>query len=501
MAYQDLSNSRNPSTDLLMTEYVSFGHVVQSNQDQSKYRKASEISNNITPTFKKELSLFPLFDKFLLYTPCFVIKDRDKKFYIPMFILIIIAFILRFMNHALYFMYLDKEHNEYNSDLKVEIFVALMFILPFINNIIRLRYFVNYFNFNTWHYPSYINPKSGVKTINNTILNRLSFLLRRPAYAKNKISKSFRKGWIGIMIIIITQVIFKIILTYKYGQNYIYFYQVNSLSMLIYSIIWSFLYAFVFDIPDVLCLLVCRIILTECQLAITHFIEELKSMSLDEIGGESNIFHKYIIMNKEINDNVKHFHHFISIMAFTVLLGIWYGINYILSTETWTVKQNDDAVLLYIILWIISTLLLALQLMFALYPAFKMNQLNHDLLENVNIRIDDIMFNRQQFHKESMLNDFMDIVCKKQRHKKSTMGSLNYQDIKFNDKTEDLKNKISKYSIQKSALDILSSLLIEIEEHPCTISLFGIEISYKSVKDIIIGLIISQILSLLWGAA
>ena len=500
MAYQDLSNSRNPSTDLLTTEYVSFGHVVQSKQDQSKYRKASEISANITPTFKKELSLFPIFDAFLLYTPCFVIKDRDKKFYIPMLILILIAFILRALNHTLYFIYIDKEHEKYGSDLEVEIFVALMFILPFVNNIIRLRYFIKYFNFSTWHYPSYINPKSGVKTINNTILNRLSFLLRRPAYAKNKISKSFRKGWIGIMIIIITQIIFKIIITYKYGQNYVYFYEVTSFSMLIYSIIWSLIYAFVFDIPDFLCLLVARIMLTECQLAITHFIQELKSMSLDEIV-ESNIFHKYIIMHKEIKDNVKHFYYFILILAFIVLIGIWYGINYVLSTETWIIKENTDAVILYVVLWIISTLLIAIQLIFALYPAFKMNQLNHHLLDNVNEKIDDIMFNRQQFHQQSMLNDFMDIVCRKQKHKKSTMASIkNYNSIKFNDKTEDLKNKICKYSIQKSALDILSQLLIEIEENPCTISLVGVTICYQSMRDLIIGLIISQILSLLWGS-
>ena len=64
-----------------------------------------------------------------------------------------------------------------------------MFLLPFINNIIRLRYFIFYFSFNLWHYPSYINPKSGVKLINNTILNRLSFLLRRPKYAKDKLTE------------------------------------------------------------------------------------------------------------------------------------------------------------------------------------------------------------------------------------------------------------------------------------------------------------------------
>ena len=172
-SHQKLSNSRNPSADLLSTEYVSFGHVVQAKQEENKHRKASEFSK-ATATFKKELSLFPIFDKFLLYLPCFVIKDRAKKFYIPMVILILIAFLLRAINHGLYFIYIDREHQRFGSNLEVEIFVAAMFILPFINNIIRLRYFVKYFNFTTWHYPSYINPKSGVKTINNTILNRLS---------------------------------------------------------------------------------------------------------------------------------------------------------------------------------------------------------------------------------------------------------------------------------------------------------------------------------------
>ena len=138
--YQDLSHSRNPSADLLSTEYVSFGHVVQAKQDENKNRKPSEFSK-ITATFKKELSLFPIFDKFLLYTPCFVIKDRDKKFYIPMLILIFIAFLLRAINHGLYFIYIDREHQRFDSNLEVEIFVALMFILPFITNIIRFRYF------------------------------------------------------------------------------------------------------------------------------------------------------------------------------------------------------------------------------------------------------------------------------------------------------------------------------------------------------------------------
>ena len=512
MSFQDLSSSvgRNPSTDLLRTEYVSFGHVVRSqHQHKNKHSiAASEISSVNTPTFKKELSLFPLFDKFIMYTPCYIIKDRSKKQYIPILCLIFIVFIFRGIIHGLYFIYIDKEHGHFNKNYEIEIFVGLMFLLPFINNIIRIRYFLLYFSFNLWHYPSYINPKSGVKLINNTIYNRLSFLLRRPKYAKNKFGKSFRNGWILIMIIIIISIIFRIILNYKYSTIYIIIiWKVKKSTYLIYSIIYSLLYSFIFDIPDLMLLLTARIHFTECQFYISHFMEELLSMSLDEVV-ESNIFHKYLIMKQEIYNIYHKFYYFIVIMTFQILLGIWYGINYILSIKTWNnnnKQENQELTILWILFWILSTLYPIIQLMFALYPALKMTKLNQLLLENVNEKIDDIMYNRQKFHDENMLNEFMNIVCKPHHggiHKKSRNHSLRFDTntMRYNDKTQELKNKISKYSIQKSALDILSNLLNEIEENPCSFKIIGIIIDKSSLKDLIIGLIIAQIFTILWSS-
>ena len=59
-----------------------------------------------------------------------------------------------------------------------------------------------HFTFDLWHYPSYINTKSGINTINDQLLNRLSWILKRPGYAKKQIGKDFRTGWGFIMFIV-----------------------------------------------------------------------------------------------------------------------------------------------------------------------------------------------------------------------------------------------------------------------------------------------------------
>eukprot|EP01084_Bolivina_argentea_P142124 249696_1 len=490
-SYQNASIGIKASDSTAKDEYVSFQHVVRSNNPQKKKASdASEYSFTNTPAFKKELSLFPLFDKFLLYTPTYVIKNRSKKIHIPILILITIIFIIRAFNHVIYFIAID---DKYNTEYSTEIFVALMFILPFINNIIRIRYFLKYFNWTLWHYPSYINPKSGIKTINTQIFNKLSFLLRRPAYLKNKISKNFRIGWFCIMAIIFASIIFRILLWDQHSQtSIIKVLEVSSITAWTCGIIWAFIYGFCFDMPDLLMLLVARIHFTECQLYITHFTQELITMSLDEIV-ESNLFEKYLIMYKNINDLNKPFYYFIIIMSFEVLIGIWYGITYILSIKTWS---NGNNISLWIIFWILSTLVILLQLIFALWPAIKMTELNNILIENVNDKIDDIMINRQTFHDENMLNDFMDIVCKQNinnsKHKKSfntfsySRNLSRYNTMKFNDKTIELKDKISKYSIQKESLMVLNQLLNAIENNPCSYKLIGITIDKYSIRDIII---------------
>ena len=136
-----------------------------------------------------------------------------------------------------------------------------------------------------------------------------------------------------------------------------------------------------------------------------------------------------------------------------------------------------------------------------------MTELNEILLQNVNLKIDDIMLNRLRFHDDEMLNDFMDIVCKRDVKQKGTAkwsmysGLSRFATMKYNDKTMELREKMTKYSIQKEALVLLNQLLSEIEENPCSYRLIGVSVGKHLIRDLILVLVVSQILQIMWTAA
>ena len=492
------SKSKRSKQHVLSSQYVSFGHVVRAQDPLRRDRSATE-STVATPVYKKEISLFPLLDKFILYTPTYTIQNRSKKWHIPLLILVGFLTLGRIINHILY-LYSYNDGADYQFKEEMQLFTAVMLLLPLINNVIRIHFFLRHFTFKLWHYPSYINPTSGITTINNQILDRLSFLLRRPAAAKLRITRDFRTGWALIMLIILCSICFRIVLYYNYSGFEVLFLTVPPWFDWLYAVIWSILYALTFDIPDLLYLLVARIHFIECTLDIRHFAEELGAMSLDEIV-ESNLYRRYCTMYSEIQEMLGIFKYFIGIMTFEVLFGIWYGLNFGLSPNSWTdrtMSEGEIPVTIAVLFWFTSVVVVASQLLFALWPAFEMTRLNGVLVNHINLVIDDIMRHSTKLYEESMMTDFMDVVCKWNRNIKSARNR--YHTMKFSDKTAELKKQICKYSNEKAALDILNQLLCVIEEKSCSYRVLGVTVDKSSLKHVVVALILLQIFSLMWAA-
>merc|ERR1712154_601158 len=101
----------------------------------------------------------------------------------------------------------------------------------------------------------------------------------------------------------------------------------------------------------------------------------------------------------------------------------------------------------------------------------------------------------------------MGIVCKRDLKQKGTAkwsiysGLSRFATMKYNDKTMELKEKITKYSIQSEALIVLNHLLNEIDDNPCSYRLFGMSVGKHSIRHLIFVLVASQILQIMWTAA
>ena len=203
-------------------------------------------------------------------------NSGSKKVHIPILVLFVsVAFLLHITNSISYF---TKQDNTYKYQAQLEVFAALMLLLPLVRALLRLDFFVRRFSFALWHYPSYMNPASGVQTMNTQILLRLSLLLRRPVLAKKLMRRNLRCGWLAIMAVVLTALVLRMALYAKYGD-----WSIFAAQDWLYGVSYALLCALVLDVPDLLLLLAARLHLTECLLQLQALIGELRAMSLDEV--------------------------------------------------------------------------------------------------------------------------------------------------------------------------------------------------------------------------
>ena len=184
----------------------------------------------------------------------------------------------------------------------------------------------------------------------------------------------------------------------------------------------------------------------------------------------------------------------------------------LLSVKIWSSTRIDDdgamrdAVCVGALLWLIWVAVLAAQLCFALWPALELAELNEVLCAHVNGAIADIVANRQSLHEAEVATDFVEVVCGRRRHKQSAKHSYysestsRHYTMKLGDRAAELRRKLAKYSMQRSALDILHQLLCAVEETPCCLRLLGCVVNKASLRKFFVFCVLSQIFSLMWAA-
>ena len=85
----------------------------------------------------------------------------------------------------------------------------------------------------------------------------------------------------------------------------------------------------------------------------------------------------------------------------------------------------------------------------------------------------------------------------------SLLSSIVDNKISLDDKEEATSNlwkSISSHSKQECALEILTRLKYFLSKYPCCYELLGVEIDRSSIRDFIVAIIVTNILSFMWDS-
>ena len=335
----------------------------------------------------------------------------------------------------------------------------------YIGSFLRLYFFVKHFNFDIWRYdPKYLKN------------NKMSYLLRQSPNIKNKIRKRFN---IGTTIIILTMslYLFSAIIT-----GYIYLKEFNNdddgaMSLMI-SIGFN-LIAYIFQIlPDIIMVFVSRLYFTECHLYIKHYTDHynvntnysLKTSSFYDNIIAFDVHENYLKMHKRINLLCSQINYWVLVFMVDMTFFIWFFISSILYTN-----YDVTQIPLYVqsIIFFFGAIFQAL---FMLWPALRMTELFEELKEKINQQIELLLKDKMHLHDEKLLYGI-------------TVNGHQY--------VTRLRENINIYSKQKTCLELLSQLLLTMEDKPCSFQFLGLSLDRYSIRDFVLALFVGKIFSFL----
>lgn len=418
------------------------------------------------------MSLFPGLDKFIWYTPSYVLENRN---HIIHRIFIGIVFLALSSAQILTLMVFWKLSTS-GIDRITFGFMILMVLLPWIASGLRLYFFIYRFTFKNciWHRPrkSISNPSKYESS--------LSFILKQEPYLLARMCKRFKIGCWILSIIIIVMTLFHLMIYFQYVMPHLFNESINGINYSrIGGIIYIFVQSFSQQIPDALMICVGRLYYTESHLAIIDFTKKLKMMNIRDIV-EKDVHQKYLEMHQFIDSNTKHFKYFILTMILVFCWLCWYLLAIFQATATKLYyskaisMQNFALIGCYVLFNGIANI-------FILWPAFRMTELFDQLTDIVDDKIDTIMQNRIHLYNKEIINPLM--KC-----------------LSDNNDTTLLRKNINKWDEQSSALEILNALLNKMEQKPVSYQCFGLSLDRYSILNFIIGLAIGKILSLMWDS-
>ena len=303
------------------------------------------------------------------------------------------------------------------------------------------------------------------------------------------------------------------------------------------------MYLITITIPDVVMCIVARIYFTECYLYTKSFVNELKEMNVDDIIN-GDILLKYMEMNKKISQYCNLFYLWIMCLLLQLLMASWHTVSTYLHPQT---AENNK---IWAIYNCIETLIYVFMTIFILWPAMLMTEkINLLKKEIINEKLNKILKSRLHFHDDLILNNLMNAIIQKQHEYMDINNYGNYSPMKraksggnkiialneekkeidemkrnnqsieesmsntvtmSNGKEDDgyygdddlnvLWQSIRSHSKQECALEILNRLKYFLKKHSCCYELIGIEIDRSSIRDFIIALIITNILSFMWDS-
>eukprot|EP01084_Bolivina_argentea_P195002 334636_1 len=448
------------------------------------------------------ISLFPCLDRLILYTPTYILKNRNHIIHCAILTSIWLA-VLFTLGYTLWFF---ASSSTYGLDAETFGFLILMFILPFFASALRLYFFIYHFDFSIWHQPreSITNPSK--------YASKLSFILKQEPYFLARMSKRFNIGCyiiFGILFVIILLrfvINIQLIVPNLFHQNEKQI-NINYKNILIAS--GSLLAQQIGQqIPDCLMMLVGRLYFTESHLAILNYTKELKTMTPKQII-LGNIHTKYDKMYQFINNISKPFKNYILCFIITFCFLCWYLLT-VFSTVADKVFKSKDVTLAYQYLLIAYAVYNVVLGIFTLWPAFRMTELSDELTDVVNDKITNILENRIHFYHDDILNPFMESLQYKQVSNYSKNNSRSSKvkkeldtldmEITLRKNTLSLRSNLALWSEQKSALEILNQLVFTMEQQSCAYQVFGLSLDRYSMRNFIIGLAVGKIFALMWNS-
>lgn len=256
-----------------------------------------------------------------------------------------------------------------------------------------------------------------------------------------------------------------------------------------FAVVQGLIFIASITLPDVMMILVARIYFTECYLYAKSFVNEVTDMNMDEII-DGHILERYLEMNKKIEGYSKLFYLWIMNVLLQLLMSSWHAVSIYLHPY----DQQE----FYLIYQSLEALIYVLATMFVLWPAMLMTEKINSLKEVVNDKLDHILKSRLHFHDDLILNNLMNAIIQKQHEYMADDVSIMQDPMDEQKDLNVLYESMVSHSKQECALEILNRIKYYFKKHSCCYELIGVEIDRNSIRDFVIALVVTNILSFMW---
>jgi len=291
-------------------------------------------------------------------------------------------------------------------------------------------------------------------------------------------------------------------------------------------------YSLAIYLPDTLMVIVGRIYFTECYLYAKAFVHEFETMQVEHIIN-SNLLERYMEMFKKIEADQSLFYLWIMDLLLQLVMASWHAVS------TYTRFKTSTASVLWLSFIGVEASIYIFMALFVLWPAMLMTEKVNRMKELIHEKLTEILKCRLHFHDELILGNLMNAIMQRQneflamdqsmRGKKYTTTSSSGWGEEIEMKTmersythassmraklsgdsgfrgdeevdvEELCKSLMTHSKQERALEILNRLKYLIKKHSCCYELLGVEIDRSSIRDFVIALVVTNILSFMWDS-